>query len=102
MQSIGKLVRVPKEKHIPDDAGRTSVCFTAEDRAAIRWIAEIRRHNKDKRRTINDIVVDALWYFLEKTEGKTREEIRATVPPLKSIKPPMSANVTQMPNPKKK
>ena len=64
----------PKEKHVPADAHRTSVCFTAEDRAAIRWISEARRYRKSKRITINDIIVDALWDFLEKTEGKTREQ----------------------------
>ncbi|MGB9103512.1 MAG: hypothetical protein WCC59_02030, partial [Terriglobales bacterium] len=60
-----------------------------------------RRYRKSKRITINDIVVDALWHFLEKTEGKTREQIRDTMPPA----PPKEAapqNVTQMPKPKKK
>ena len=70
----------PREKHIPDDAQRTSVCLTAEDRAAIRWISEVRRAKKDKRTTSNDVLVDALWYFLEKTEGKTKDQIRATMP----------------------
>jgi hypothetical protein len=93
----------PKEKHVPADAHRTSVCFTAMDRAAVRWISEARRYKKNKRITINDIVVDALWYFLEKTEGKTREQIQETLPPA----PPNEAklqnnNVTQMPKPKKK
>lgn len=70
----------PREKHIPDDAHRTSVCLTPEDRAAIRWIIEVRRAKKNKRTTTNDILVDALWYFIEKTEGKTQEQIRAMIP----------------------
>jgi hypothetical protein len=70
----------PREKHIPDDAQRTSVCLTAEDRAAIRWVSEVRRAKKDKRTTTNDILVDALWFFLEKAEGKTKDQIRAMVP----------------------
>jgi hypothetical protein len=70
----------PKEKHIPDHAQRTSVCLTAEDRGAIRWISEVRRAQRNKRATTNDILVDALWYFLEKTEGKTRDQIRSTIP----------------------
>src|SRR5208337_1808616 len=70
----------PREKHIPDDAHRTSVCLTAEERTAIRWISEIRRTKKDKRTTCNDILVDALWYFLEKTECKTRRlQYRPTI-----------------------
>jgi hypothetical protein len=91
----------PREKHIPDDAHRTSVCLTAEDRAAIRWISEVRRAKKDKRTTSNDILVDALWYFLEKTEGKTKAQIRATVPAIPvDARPP--SKVTEMPKPKSK
>jgi len=91
----------PREKHIPDDAHRTSVCLTAEDRAAIRWISEVRRAKKDKRTTSNDILVDALWYFLERTEGKTKDQIRATVPTVLVDERPQS-KVTQMPKPKNK
>ncbi len=89
----------PREKHIPDDAHRTSVCLTAEDRAAIRWISEIRRAKKDKRTTSNDIIVDALWYFLEKTERKTKDQIRATVPVIPVDVRPQN-KVTEMPKPK--
>jgi uncharacterized protein (DUF2252 family) len=85
----------PREKHIPDDAHRTSVCLTAEDRAAIRWISEVRRAKGDKRTTCNDILVDALWYFLEKTEGKTRDQIRATVPAV-SVDERAQNKVTEM------
>jgi hypothetical protein len=91
----------PREKHIPDDAYRTSVCLTAEERAAIRWISEVRRAKKDKRTTTNDILVDALWYFLKDTEGRTKDQIRATVPALPADVRPQS-KVTQMPKPQKK
>ncbi len=91
----------PREKHIPNDAHRTSVCLTAEDRAAIRWISEIRRAKKNKRTTSNDILVDALWYFLEKTEGKTKDQIRSMVPVV-SVGESAQNNVTQMPKPKNK
>ena len=70
----------PRAKHIPDDAKRTTVGLTPEDSAAIRWISEIRQLKKDERTTTNDILVDALWFFLEKTEGKSRDQIRAMVP----------------------
>lgn len=89
----------PREKHIPDDAHRTSVCLTAEDRAAIRWVSEIRRAKKDKRTTSNDILVDALWYFLEKTEGKTKDQIRAMVPAVSADERAQS-KVTEMPKSK--
>jgi hypothetical protein len=91
----------PREKHVPDDAHRTSVCLTAEDKAAIRWISEVRRGKKNKRTTSNDILVDALWYFLEKTEGKTKEQIQATVPPAPAGERAPN-KVTQMPKPRHK
>src|SRR5450432_2305272 len=86
----------PREKHIPDDAKKTTVGLTPEESAAINWIAQSRRIKKNKRTTTNDILVDALWHFLEKTEGKTREEIRATIP----VAPPDGRpqnKVTEMP-----
>jgi len=91
----------PREKHIPDDAQRTSVCLTAEDRAAIRWISEVRRLKKENRTTTNDILVDALWYFLEKTERKTREEIRAGLPAAAVDERPQK-KVAEMPKPRNK
>ncbi len=91
----------PREKHIPDNAQRTTVGLTAEDRSAIRWISEVRKAKKSKRTTTNDILVDALWYFLEKTEGKTRDEIAATVPNV-VVEDRLLSKVTEMPKPKKK
>jgi hypothetical protein len=91
----------PREKHVPDDAKRTSICLTAEDRAAIRWISEVRRAKKNRRTTTNDILVDALWYFLQATEGKTKDQIRAMVPvvPLDERR---QNKVTEIRKPKKK
>ena len=89
----------PREKHIPNDAQRTSVCLTAEDRAAIRWISDVRRMKRDKRTTTNDVLVDALWYFLAKTEGKTKDQIRAMVPAAPVDERPQN-KVTEMPKPK--
>jgi hypothetical protein len=91
----------PREKHIPDDAQRTSVCLTAEQRAAIRWISEARRRKKDRRTTTNDILVDALWYFLEKTEGMTKDRIQAMVPAVPMAERPQN-KVTEMPKAKNK
>jgi hypothetical protein len=91
----------PREKHIPDDAKKTSIGLTAEDSAAIRWISDVRRAKRDRRTTINDILVDALWYFLEKTEGKTRDQIEAMVPAV-PVDNRTQTKITEMPKPKKK
>jgi len=91
----------PREKHIPDDAQRTSVCLTAEDREAIHWLREVRLAKKNKRTTNNDILIDALWYFLEKTESKTKDQIRAMLPPV-SADERAPKKVTEMPKPKRK
>jgi hypothetical protein len=91
----------PRERHIPDDAHRTSICLTAEDRAAIRWISESRRGRKDRRTTSNDILVDALWFFLEKTEGKTKDQMLTMVPATQTGARPLG-KVTVMLKPKKK
>ena len=77
------------------------MCLTAEERAAIRWISEVRRAKKDRRTTTNDILVDALWYFLEKTEGRTKNQIRATLPPV-PVDERSQNKVTEMPKAKKK
>lgn len=95
-------VMSPREKHIPDDAQRTTVCLTAEDRAAIRWISEVRRAKNDKRTTSNDILVDALWYFIEKAEGKTKDQIRIMVPAISLENERPKGKVTEMPRSKSK
>ena len=89
----------PREKHIPDDAQRTSICLTAEDRAAIHWIAESRKAKKNRRHTANDILVDALYHFLEREFGKTKDQIRQMVP-VAPHKERFKSNVAEMPQPK--
>jgi hypothetical protein len=91
----------PRAKHIPDDAKRTTVGLTAEDSQAIHWIVQSRRNKKDKRTTTNDILVDALWYFLEKTEAKNKEQIRAMIPVLRTDERPKSKVMEMKPKSKR-
>lgn len=81
-----------------------SVKLTEEDREAIHEIKKFRKATDDDRTRINDILVDALWHFLKHTTGKTREQIRAVLPPtlLTEIQLPPQNNVRQMPTTKKK
>jgi hypothetical protein len=71
----------PRIRHTPDDATLTSIKLADEDRAAINWIKLARKRRGEDRDRLNDILVDGLWYLLERMEGKTREEIRAMMPP---------------------
>jgi hypothetical protein len=84
----------PRPKHLPDGAKQTSIGLTDEDRTAIHWIKLAREARGEERKTLNDILVDALWMLIEK-EGKTREDIRAMIP----LRPPVQVNdkITQMP-----
>jgi hypothetical protein len=101
MESIANFSMSPRERHIPDEAVRTTVSLTAEDRAAINWISTVRSLAKSKRTTINDILVDSLWHFLEKTEKKTRDQMREMVPTILPEARPEN-KVTEMPKPKSK
>ena len=91
----------PREKHIPDDAKKTTVALTAEDSAAIHWISQSRRNKKDKRTTTNDILVDALWHYAGSVEGLSRDKIRAMIPVVPAETRDQS-KVTEMPRPKSK
>jgi hypothetical protein len=84
----------PRDRHVPEDATLTSIKLTDEDRTAIHWIKMARKRRGEDRDRLNDILVDGLWYLLERVEGKTRQDIRAMIPPV----PPIRAKkVTEMP-----
>jgi len=89
----------PRAKHIPDGAHQTTICLTDEDQAGVNWVKAARKIRGDNRRTLNDILVDSLWYLLEKEEGKSREDIRATIPQAPVVQSSQD-NVTQMPKKK--
>lgn len=90
----------PRAKHTSPDATLTSIKLTDEDRTAINWIKLARKRRGDDRDRINDILVDGLWYLLERVERKTRGDIQAMIPP---PLPPREASkkVTEMPKPKR-
>jgi len=89
----------PRPKHIPANAHQTSISLTDEEQFAVSWIRTVRRQRGEDRKTLNDILVDALWYLLEKKEGKTKAEIHAMIPPAQ-IAPIVQGNITEMPKPK--
>jgi|GEM_PF-2379276 len=90
----------PRPKHTSTDATLTSIKLTDADRAAINWIKLARKGRGDNRGTINDILVDGLWYLLETAEGKTRKDIQATIPAPLRLHETLK-KVTEMPKRKK-
>jgi hypothetical protein len=86
----------PRAKHTSPDATLTSIKLTDEDRTAINWIKMARKRRGDDRDRINDILVDGLWFLLERVERKTREDIQAMIPPPPAARE-ASKKVTQMP-----
>ena len=101
MQSRRIWTMSPKDRHLADNAKRTSVSLTPEDKAAIFLIGMARQAKGEKRIRINDILVDALWYFFEEATGKTKEQIRTMLPdiPREERQP---AKITEMPKRKRK
>lgn len=93
---------MPRKPHVSDAAKPTTVSLEPEDYAAVNWISAARSGRGSDRTRLNDILRDALWYYAEKVEGKTREEIAATIPPRPAQETAQPANVAQMPKPKKK
>lgn len=90
----------PPKKHVAEGAKNTTVRLTAEDYEAIHEISKMRQANNDDRTRLNDILVDALWHFLKHATGKTRDQIRALLPPAQPSQP--QNNIAQMPKPKEK
>jgi hypothetical protein len=91
----------PRAKHIPDNASKTTIRLTDEEMAAINWIRISRNQKGNDRKTLNDVLVDGLWLLLNQEEGKTRDEIQATIPQ-RQTRAVAQDNVTRMPKPKRK
>lgn len=91
----------PKPKHIPDEAYRTTIRLADDEQFAINFLKTARRQKGNDRKTLNDILVDAMWLLLEKEEARSKQEIRAMMP----VRPPEKSgrvNVAEMPKPRKR
>lgn len=61
-------------------AKRTTIYLDPATDVALNLIENIRRVRLEKRYQPNHIVADAIWFYLEKVEGKTREQIMTLLP----------------------
>jgi hypothetical protein len=90
----------PPKKHREKSAKHTTIRLTAEDHEAIHEISKVRQANNSEMTRKNDILVDALYDLLKKETGKTREDIKALMPPALLVKIKPQSKVTQMPRKK--
>lgn len=79
-------------------AKRTTIYLNPAEDLALSVIENSRRRREERNCERGDIMADAIWLYLEKVEGKTRDQIEALLPPLPlKIQP---QNVTEFPKKK--
>jgi len=77
-------------------AKRTTIYLNPAEDLALSVIENSRRRREERNCQSGDIVADAIWLYLEKVEGKTREQIEALLPPsLEKTKPSRVTEITR-------
>jgi len=61
-------------------AKRTTIYLNPAEDLALSVLENSRRTRGEKRCQPSDIVADAIWIYLERTEGKTRQQVEALLP----------------------
>ncbi|MGD0510702.1 MAG: hypothetical protein ABSA33_02580 [Candidatus Micrarchaeaceae archaeon] len=69
-----------RPRTISEGAKRTTIYLDPVTDVALNLIENSRRLRKEKRYQPNHIVADAIWFYLEKVEGKTRQQLEALLP----------------------
>lgn len=69
-----------RNRHLADDARRTSISLTPVEELALDVIQKRRRTRQEERDTPSEIVADALWRFLEQVEGIGRGQLESLLP----------------------
>jgi hypothetical protein len=91
----------PPKNHTEPDAKHTTVRLTPLDHEAIHEIGKFRQANGKERIRKNDVLVDALWELLKRETGKTKDDIKALMPPVKK-QSEGRAKVTEIPSTRKR
>lgn len=89
-------VMVGRTKLTSGDAKRTTIYLNPDVDLALNLIENSRRIRKEKRYQPSEIISDALWFYLEKSEGKTREQIIALLPTMSGS--PQLSNLKKFPD----
>jgi hypothetical protein len=69
-----------RRKRIPKSARRVTILLTPAEELALQVIEARRRHRSEGRDSPSEVVSDALWKFLQETEGVPRDQIEALLP----------------------
>jgi hypothetical protein len=69
-----------RPRTVSTGAKRTTIYLDPATDVALNLIENSRRLRQEKRYQPNHIVADAIWLYLERVEGKTREQIEALLP----------------------
>jgi hypothetical protein len=85
---------VTRDKHLQQDARRTSISLTPAEELALDVIQKRKRAKHQGRDTPSEIVAEALWRFLEEVEGIKREQIESLLPAVRQRQQEPS-NVTE-------
>jgi hypothetical protein len=84
-----------RPRTISENAKRTTIYLDPATDVALSLIENSRRVRKEKRYQTNHVIADAIWFYLEKVEGKTREQITALLPAVAEDK--QRSNLKQFP-----
>lgn len=82
-----------RPKLTSDGAKRTTIYLNPAEDFALNFIENSRRIREEGRYQPSEIIADALWLYLEKVEGKTREQLTSLLPPMPQAK--TQSNVTE-------
>jgi hypothetical protein len=58
-------------------AKRTTIYLNPAEDVALNVLENIRRSRQEKRHQPSEIIADALWFYLDKVEGKTQDQVKA-------------------------
>jgi hypothetical protein len=75
-------------------AKRTTIYLNPQEDFALSLIENSRRMRGDGRYQPSEIIADAIWFYLEKIEGKNRAQLEALLP---SMQEKVRSNLKQFP-----
>lgn len=69
-----------RKKRLPADAKPVTISLGGEERIVLALIEARRQRRSEERDSPSEIIMDALWHFLENVEKMSRDQIEALLP----------------------